>query len=78
MQPDRVRVYTQGGTVAHLLDYLSSPNDRAAEALCGRRAWPGFWFGTGTQVEHERAMDLRLCISCSQILTERSGGITAR
>lgn len=72
------KVYTQGGTVAHILDYLSSPNDRAAEALCGRSPWPGFWFGTGSQGEHERAMDLRLCISCSTVLNHRAGGIVTR
>lgn len=72
------RVYTEGGTVAHILGWHSSPNDTAAEALCGRSAWPGYWHGTGTQGEHERALDMRLCSACQQVLNHRSGGTLTR
>lgn len=68
------RVYTEGGTVAHLLDDLRSPNDPAAEALCGRTPWPGYWFGSGTQEEEEKAQDLRECIPCSSVYYFRIGG----
>lgn len=61
---DYTRVYTEGGTVAHLLDGLLSPN-QPNSALCGRSpAWPGLWLGTGTQDEAERALDLRTCEPC--------------
>lgn len=72
------RVFTEGGTVAHVLGWNTSPNDTAAEALCGRSAWPGYWHGTGTQGEHERALDLRLCIRCESILNFRLGGTVTR
>ncbi len=72
------RVYTEGGMVAHILDYLSSPNDRAAEALCGRLPFPRFWFGTGTQDEEERAADLRLCLTCRSVQEERASGKLTR
>lgn len=72
------RVFTEGGTVAHVLDWNRSPNDSAAEAICGRTAWPGYWHGTGTQDEHERALDLRLCVSCGQVLSHRQNGIVTR
>jgi hypothetical protein len=72
------RVYTEGGTVAHILNWDQSPNDRAAEALCGRSAWPGYWFGTGTQDEEERAIDLRLCTRCESVLRLRAGGSISR
>lgn len=72
------KVYTHGGTVAHILDWNASPNDTAAEALCGRTAWPGYWWGTGSQEEHERAADLRLCTRCQSVLSHRRGGIETR
>ncbi len=75
---DNTRVYTEGGTVAHLLSFLDSPNNSAAEALCGRSAWPGYWHGTGTQKEHERALELRLCVGCLNVLSGRAGGIRER
>ena len=58
-----IHVYTEAGTVAHLLDYLLSPN-QPNSALCGRSPWPGLWHGTGSQQEEERAMDLRVCEDC--------------
>lgn len=71
------RVFTEGGTVAHLLDYLLSPNE-PVEALCGRSPWPGLWHGTGSQDEEERALDLRLCSSCDTVLKFRLGGVLNR
>lgn len=60
------RVYLRSGRVAHLLDESRSPNVGTDEALCG--IWAGFgdavWLGTGTQAEHERAAELRLCLRC--------------
>lgn len=67
------RVFTDGGTVAHLLDSLLSPN-QPNSALCGRSPWPGLWHGTGTQDEEERAADLRLCSQCNSIAEHRAGG----
>jgi hypothetical protein len=67
------RVYTDGGTVVHLLDELKSPNS-SHDALCGRSPWPGLWHGTGSQEEHEKAMDLGLCVSCVAVVRHRSGG----
>lgn len=71
------RVYTEGGTVVHLLDELLSPNENNS-ALCGRMPWPGLWLGTGSQEEHERAEDLRVCAPCMGIRNHRSGGILER
>jgi hypothetical protein len=67
------RVFTEAGTVAHLLDELLSPNQPNA-ALCGRMPWPGLWHGTGSQREEERAADLRICSSCQAVLNHRTGG----
>lgn len=67
------RVFTEAGTVAHLLDELLSPN-QPNSVLCGRTPWPGLWHGTGTQDEEERAMDLRLCAPCQQVMNHRTGG----
>lgn len=75
---DQTRVYTEGGTVAHLLSWNASPNDPGAEALCGRSVWPGYWWGTGSQEEHERALDMRLCAKCEQVLSNRLGGMRER
>jgi hypothetical protein len=72
------RVYTEGGTVAHLLDDLQSPNDRSAEALCGRNPWPGYWFGSGTQDEEERAADLRICSACAGVYNHRESNYLSR
>lgn len=71
------KVFTEGGTVVHDLDPLLSPNDRVAHALCGRSAWPGYWHGTGTQDEIEKAMDLKPCSSCKAIRNHREGRIGA-
>lgn len=71
------RVYTDGGTVVHLLDELLSPNEPNS-ALCGRSPWPGLWLGTGSQDEHERALDLRLCAPCEAIKKHRDGGVLVR
>jgi hypothetical protein len=68
------RVFTDGGTVAHILDALLSPN-QPNSALCGRSPWPGLWHGTGTQDEEERALELRLCSQCESILKHRTGGV---
>lgn len=70
---DYTRVYTDGGTVAHLLDPLLSPNSPNS-ALCGRTPWLTLWMGTGTQDEHERAQDLKLCAPCQAIRRHRDGG----
>jgi hypothetical protein len=72
------RVFTEGGTVAHILDFNRSPNDQGATALCGRTPWPGYWFGTGTQDEEERATDMRLCVACQSVLSHRMGGRVTR
>ncbi|PRH79360.1 hypothetical protein C6N75_09760 [Streptomyces solincola] len=69
-----VRVYTERGTVAHELRWGDSPNEAGAKALCGRTAWPGYWYGTGTQNEHERAAELPLCVGCKAILVHQAGG----
>lgn len=71
------RVFTEGGTVAHLLDVLRSPNE-PAEALCGRSPWPGLWHGTGSQEEEERVLDLALCSSCAGVMNFRQGGMLGR
>lgn len=71
---DFTRVYTEGGTVVHLLDFNKSPNSRD-DALCGRSPWPGLWNGTGNQEEHEKAETLRLCVSCASVLRFRMGGV---
>jgi len=69
------RVYTEGGTVAHLLDEVTgSPNDPSAEGLCGRTPWPGYWHGTGSQDEEEKAADLQICAPCSSVFSFREGG----
>ena len=77
---DSTRVYTEGGTVAHILDYMrgASPNNPVSEALCGRTPWPALWHGTGTQEEEERALDLRVCTPCQAILAHRRGGFVTR
>lgn len=67
------RVYTVAGTVAHLLDFLLSPN-QPNSALCGRSPWPELWHGTGTQDEEERAADLTLCTGCASIQRHRNNG----
>ncbi len=72
------RVFTEGGTVAHILGWNASPNDKGATSLCGRSAWPGYWHGTGTQDEIERVADLRLCVGCGAVLSTRSGGVLTR
>ena len=72
------RVFTPGGTVAHMIEPWDSPNKMGSEALCGRSAWPGLWHGTGTQDEEERALDLRMCSRCEAILKFRSGGVLER
>jgi hypothetical protein len=77
MPPEYTRVYTVGGTVAHLLDPLLSPN-QPDSALCGRSPWPGLWAGTGSQDEHERALDIRLCTGCEGIKNHRDGGVLTR
>lgn len=70
--PDYTRVYTEGGTVSHLLDELLSPNSHT-EAICGRSPWPSLWFGTGTQDEEEKAQELKTCISCLSVVRHRRG-----
>lgn len=77
MSDDYTRVYIEGGTVAHLLDPLLSPN-QPNSALCGRSPWLTLWHGTGTQVEHEKAMDLRLCSPCESVMRHRRGGELTR
>lgn len=67
---DITLVFIEGGTVAHVLDFLRSPNE-STEALCGRTPWPGLWFGTGTQDEEERAADLTVCTVCQAVLNHR-------
>jgi hypothetical protein len=67
-------VYTDAGTVAHLLGVGESPNDTGTEALCGRSAWPGYWFGTGSQEEYEKAEDMRKCIACLSVVRHQRGG----
>lgn len=67
------RVYTDGGTVVHLLDELKSPNSYV-DALCGRSPWPTYWHGTGSQEEHEKAMDLNPCVACIAVVRHRRGG----
>ena len=77
MPRDYTRVYTNGGTVVHLLDELLSPNEQNS-ALCGRTPWPDLWHGTGSQDEHERALDLRVCTPCKAIKDHRDGGVIIR
>jgi hypothetical protein len=72
------RVFTEGGTVAHYIDLLQSPNSTSTEALCGRTAWPGMWHGTGSQDEEEKASDLRACSRCQAILDHRRNGFLTR
>lgn len=74
MPRNYTRVYAPTGTVVHALDELSSPNDQAAEALCGRTPWPGLWLGTGTQEEEERALDLQPCSPCLSIIRYHNMG----
>lgn len=69
---DHTRVYTPGGTVAHWLDALLSPNE-PTEAMCGRTPWPSQWHGTGSQEEIEKAMDLQQCSQCAAVLSHRYG-----
>ncbi|MEU3052227.1 hypothetical protein [Streptomyces griseus] len=68
------RVYVEDGTVAHELQFGESPNDRAAQALCGRTSWPGYWFGTGDQDEYDTAAAMPLCVACASVLRHRAGG----
>lgn len=58
------RVYMTGSAVAHLLPWSASAND-SGESLCGRSPWPGYWFGTGSQDEYEKANTLPLCMGCA-------------
>lgn len=74
---DHTLVYTEAGTVAHYLDGLLSPNEPNS-ALCGRSPWPGLWLGTGSQEEHERALDLQLCAPCQAVERHRQGGVLIR
>lgn len=77
---DYTLVYTEGGVRAHLLDGLLSPN-QPNSALCGRTPglWPNhLWLGTGSQDEHERALDLQLCAQCASIRSERADGMLTR
>lgn len=76
-EDDYTLVYTDGGTVAHLLDPLLSPNE-AHPAVCGRTPWPGLWLGTGSQEEHERAEDLMVCAPCTAVRRHRDGRILTR
>lgn len=77
-ESDYTRVYTEGGTVAHLLDPLLSPN-QPNSALCGRTPWPGtLWHGTGSQDEEERALDIRICSPCQAVRRHRDGGLIVR
>lgn len=74
---DDVLVFTEGGTVAHVLPWNGSPNEAASHALCGRSGWPVGWYGTGTQDEYERARSLRLCVRCHAVLRhQRMGAAT--
>lgn len=73
MSEDYTRVYTDGGTVAHLLQPWDSPNDSGMEALCGRSAWPGYFHGTGSQEEYEKAETLTLCVTCATVVRHRKG-----
>lgn len=75
---DVTRVYTDGGTVVHFLDYLASPNDGYPEALCGRTPWPKAWHGTGSQDEIERAEILVVCSRCEAVLSHRRNGYVQR
>lgn len=75
---DQTRVYIPGGTVAHLLDPWDSPNQSGTVAICGRSAWPGYWHGTGSQEEEERATDMRLCVACRAVISHRAGGVLER
>jgi len=64
--PRETRVYTFTGTVAHLLAYDKSPNGHGT-AVCGRSpAWFCHWFGTGSQVECEKAAALPTCRFCAK------------
>lgn len=74
MNDEYTRVFTEGGTVAHFLDYYQSPNEVDAEALCGRTPFPGLWHGTGSQDEEERAADLTVCSRCQAVVTHRNNG----
>jgi hypothetical protein len=76
--PDVTLVFTDGGTVAHYIDSLASPNDVETEALCGRTPWPALWHGTGTQDEEERALSLTLCASCRAVQVHRQNGYMTR
>ncbi|MFF8831312.1 hypothetical protein [Streptomyces sp. NPDC015131] len=68
-------VYLPGGTVSHRLKWNHSPNGAGSEALCGRTAWPGYWYGTGSQDEEEKAASLPLCVACAAIIRHRAGGV---
>lgn len=66
------RVFTPGGSVAHELDDLLSPN-QPNSALCGHSPqWPDLWHGTGTQDEEDRALEMRLCSRCDAKIKERA------
>lgn len=78
MIDDVTRVFTEGGTVAHYLDALKSPNAVDTEAFCGRTPWPGMWHGTGTQDEEEKANDLRVCSNCQAVFDHRRNGYLTR
>lgn len=59
-------VYLSWGKVKHLLALGQSPNDRDLPALCGVTPGLGFWYGTGSWEESERARNLPLCQNCSR------------
>jgi hypothetical protein len=75
---DITLVFTDGGTVAHFIDSLASPNSVETEALCGRTPWPALWHGTGSQDEEERAQTLRLCSQCRAVQDHRRNGYVTR
>lgn len=67
MAEDQTRVFLRKGRVAHLLPYGWSPNGGYAISLCGRQPdLFDYWFGTGTQEEHDEAASLPLCKGCAK------------
>lgn len=68
------RVYLPGGTVAHALDELRSPNQPCA-VLCGRvPLWPDLWHGTGSQEEEDIAVALKPCVRCASTIRYQNAG----
>lgn len=61
------RAYLPHGEVAHLLTGDTSPNSELPAACGVSPGVGGYWFGTGTQDEYDRAERLPTCQGCERL-----------